>query len=144
MGSQPATAHQTVSRAASVVGSPAGNGRLRILYVGALWDGSTSGHRKQALCELGHDVVGIETETPYVREAEHRLLHRVRYRLFKVRAIPGVLGVPDEARANAQILERVRLDQYDVLWLNKGLTIHRSTMEAVKAHAAQLPNRRLL
>ena len=44
----------------------------------------------------------------------------------------GREGVPDEARANAQILERVRLDHYDVLWLNKALTIYRSTLEAVK------------
>ena len=105
---------------------------LSILYVGALWAGSTSAQRKQALCDLGHHVLGIDTEPPPVRSVERQFLYRVQYRLLKTGLVPNYRGVPDRARANSQIVERIHDEQFNVLWLDKGLTISTATLVEVK------------
>ena len=94
--------------------------------------GTTSEQRQRAFRELGHEVAGIDTEPPSVRAVERKLLYRVQYRLLRSGIVPGFHGVPDRAKANQQILERTRSEQYDVLWLDKGLTISAATLREVK------------
>ena len=94
---------------------------LRILYVGALWSGATSAQRKQAFSELGHRVLGVDTEPPSTLRLERRLLYRIESRVLKSGLVPGHAGIPDRAKANLQLLERIQQDQFDVLWLDRGL-----------------------
>lgn len=95
---------------------------MKILYVGALWFGSTALHRMVALQDLGHDVIGIDT-TPPDRRWEHflpiRILRRLGYHL-------------DLAGANRRILEHIHRDSFDLLWIDKGLTIFPKTLKLVK------------
>jgi len=95
---------------------------LRILYVGALWQGSTALHRMVALQDLGHEVVGIDT-TPPNRRMERwlpmRILHRLGY-------------LPDLAKANRRIRENMSRDTFDILWVDKGLTISPKTLRCIK------------
>ena len=101
---------------------------LRILYVGALWSGATSAQRKQAFSELGHRVLGVDTEPPSTLRLERRLLYRIESRVLKSGLVPGHAGIPDRAKANLQLLERIQQDQFDVLWLDRGLTIRKATL----------------
>ena len=110
---------------------------LRILYVGPLWTGSTSAQRKQALCDLGHQVISIDTEPLSARKVERRLVYRIHYRLLKSGLIPGCRGVPDRAKANLQLLQRIRDEEFDVLWLDKGLTIAATTLAQAKRRLPQ-------
>ena len=95
---------------------------LRILYVGALWQGSTASHRMVALQDLGHEVTGIDT-TPPDRHMERRVL---------VRVLSCLRHPPDLAKANKQILENMMHNTFDVLWVDKGLTISPKTLRLVK------------
>ena len=95
---------------------------MRILFAGALWYGSTALHRKVALQELGHDVVGVDT-TPPNRRWERWLPIRILRRL----------GYPlDLAGANRQVLSHIERNPFDILWVDKGLTIAPQTLVAVK------------
>ncbi len=96
---------------------------MNILSVGALWEGSTSLMRSRALEDLGHHVTPIDTETPEVARRESGYMYRAMRRLF---------GPLDTAGANAAIVRHMRQQQYDVLWINKGLTIKAATLRKVK------------
>ncbi len=103
---------------------------LRILYVGALWHGSTCLQRMKALSQLGHQVVGVDTEPPHVRNAATRLANRIRCKLFNLGL--NVFGPRDLAGANKAILEKVKAQDWDVLWIDKGLTIEAQILVEVK------------
>jgi hypothetical protein len=98
----------------------------RILYVGDLTPGTRSEQRLRALRDLGHSVVGI----PVVRTRRDaqtyprpRLVDRVARRL----------GRPiDRARTNERILRKVDATDFDALWIERGLTVRRATLEAVR------------
>jgi len=95
---------------------------MRILYVGALWHGSTARHRLVALQELGYEVRGVDTTVP----------KRKWKRTFLTR-IFGRLGCPpDLARANQQILLQIKRNAFDIVWIDKGLTVGPRTLHAIK------------
>lgn len=96
---------------------------MRILFVGHLWPGSTSLQRMIALGELGHAVVGVSM-TPRNRSRERWLPVRILYRL----GYP-----PDLTRANRQILNHIKGNSFDVIWVEKGLTISPRTLIAAKS-----------
>lgn len=104
--------------------------RLRILYVGPLWEGGTCLQRMNALIELGHYIKGIDTEPPHVRRAQRRLWNRIAGKLFRMGL--NAFGPRDLAGANRTILEHFRAERWDVLWLDKGLTIEATTLQEVK------------
>lgn len=94
--------------------------KLRILYVGDLTPGCTSRQRMQALLDLGCKVTPISwvdsswsAKTPY-------LWFRIRYK---------VLGPKDTTGANPAILEAVKKDKYNLVWLDKVLTVRASTLQ---------------
>lgn len=97
---------------------------MRILYVGDLWHGSTALHRMIALQELGHKVVGIDT-TPPVSNTDRRLITRILRRC----GYP-----PDLAKANRQIISLNESDCFDILWVDKGLTISPTTLLTVRKY----------
>ncbi len=97
------------------------SGRLRILYVGPLQPGETCLHRMEALTDIGHHVIGIDT-TPTRRRRVVRIMHAARRRV----GLPG-----DSAGTNARILEAAR-QPIDLLWIDKGLFIEPATLEEVR------------
>lgn len=96
---------------------------LRVLYVGQLWKGSTCEHRMNALTELGHTVVGVDTVPESMRARERSLAYRVRRKMF---------GPKDFTRLNERLLEALATFDAQILWLDKALTIRAATLERVK------------
>jgi spore maturation protein CgeB/peptidoglycan/xylan/chitin deacetylase (PgdA/CDA1 family) len=101
------------------------NPRLSILFVGPLVHGSTAAQRLDALQVLGHVVTPVATRKggPYTGE-EPPLLQRLEHKL---------LGPSDQAGANEAILSRVRDTAFDLVWIEKGLTIKPATLRAIRA-----------
>lgn len=103
---------------------PGRESRPRILYVGNLGHGQTSHQRLKAFEHLGCEVTGIHTALlPSVGRAR-RLWERLRRRLQ---------GPRDWTGANRQIVEWIDQRPFDVLWIDKGLTITAETLRYVKA-----------
>lgn len=94
---------------------------LRILYVGDLTPGFTCLQRVAALRDLGCQLQGIDTAAGIPKTAS--LWRRVRQKLC---------GPYDYARANRQILELVRQESFDVLWLDKALSIEAETLREAR------------
>ncbi len=100
---------------------------LSILFVGPLVAGGTAAQRLEAFKSLGHALTPVTTRLggPYTGE-NPPLLRRVRNKLF---------GPADLAGANEQILARVRTTTFDVVWIEKGLSIAPATLRGI--HEAQ-------
>ena len=96
---------------------------MNILYVGELWPGSTCGMRMRVLEELGHSVTPIDTLPPDVAKRQATFVHRAIRKLF---------GPRDLARANGNIVRQMQSHSYDLLWLDKALTISAATFRTVK------------
>ena len=43
---------------------------MKVLYVGPLWEGTTCLQRMQAMQDLGHEVIPIDTEPEEVRKKQ--------------------------------------------------------------------------
>ncbi len=97
---------------------------LNILYVGALWDGSTALQRMQALEELGHKIQPVDTLSEHAKNQESRLYRRILRKFF---------GPPDLTGANANVIRAVSKESFDVVWIDKGLTVCPGTFETIKA-----------
>ncbi len=95
--------------------------KLRILYAGDLMPGFTCAQRAHALRDLGCRVEGVDTVAGVPGESS--LARRIRQRVF---------GPFDSSGANHQILTRMRSAQYDLLWLDKALTIEAKTLREVR------------
>ena len=98
-------------------------GLPRVLFVGNLGMGQTGSHRLKAMEDLGCKVRRINTHTPSSIHKESKMWRRL---LVKVN------GPKDLAGINAQILKCLKNDDFDVLWLDKVLTVTASTLQAVK------------
>jgi spore maturation protein CgeB len=95
---------------------------MKILYIGDLTPGATSKMRLRALQDLGHCVTTHDDLGPS-RPYENSVLYR---------AVRKFSGPWDFAGANAAILSNLERAEFDVLWLDKALTVKRRTLEAVK------------
>ncbi len=107
---------------------PSLKSQLRILFVGPLVHGSTASQRLEALRALGHAVTAVTTRKggPYTGE-DPPLIQRVEQKL---------VGPSDHAGANDAVLARVREMAFDLIWIEKGLTITPATLRAVRAAQA--------
>ena len=100
--------------------------KLNILYTGWLTSGSTSLQRMNAFSRLGHQVTAINCN-PFITKPYfvNRLLHR----LFRI-------GLPVKRinlnSLNQQIVSISQKKKFDVLWIDKGLSIDRSTIILIK------------
>ena len=104
---------------------------LKIVYVGALWEGSTCLHRMKALQDLGYNVVPIDTGPDHVRFKERKLRYRISGKLFRLGW--DKFGHKDLAGTNQSILNYVKSSiGLDILWIDKGLTIEPKTICEVK------------
>lgn len=97
---------------------------LRILYVGITR--GTSQHRQEALRALGHTVRGIPADQPtgLLARQLYRLSHRARRDV-------------DLVGANRAIRAAVSQEPFDLLWVDKGLTIAPATLRWVRERQPQ-------
>lgn len=103
---------------------------MKILFCGALWEGSTSKMRLEALQRLGHTVIGVDTAR------SPSACHSVA-----ARAAQKAGWAIDIAGANRRLLEEARQHPVDVVWIDKGLTIQPKTLREIRKAA---PRARLL
>jgi spore maturation protein CgeB len=98
---------------------------MKILYVAPLRLGNTSLHRLQALKELGHELIGLDTTPVWARYLSEQawFLRGVLYRLC---------WWPESVRINQQVQRGVKENQVDVLWIDKELTIWPGTLRKVR------------
>lgn len=95
----------------------------RILYAGNLTPGGTCAQRLRAFEDLGCCVTPVNTVDPAMRRRDRTFYERVRRRLRGPRDWPG---------ANRRIVETARRAQFDVLWIDRGLTIEAATLRTVR------------
>ena len=97
---------------------------LRILAVGPIVEGSTTMQRFRALRELGHEVCEVSTvKVTASALIKPSFLDRVRHKL---------LGPTDRANANAEILSAIRQSSFEMVWIDKGLTIQPDTLRTIR------------
>ncbi len=92
---------------------------LRVLFAGDLRLGLTGLHRLRAIEDLGCHVRGITTVTPASASRNGRLWNRI---------LKKILGPSDFAGVNMRIVENLERAAYDILWLDKTLTVTKDTL----------------
>jgi spore maturation protein CgeB len=98
--------------------------QLKILFVGQIVPGSRTNQRIRALNELGHSVSVVSTHRPGSSyEDRPTLMERLHHRL----RLPL-----DSGNANRAILDRVAAQDYDILWLERAVSIRGSVLIAAK------------
>lgn len=96
-----------------------------ILYVAPLPATGTSLQRMHALEEFGHKIFPIDTR----HGKQYSLYQRIRTR---------ILGPADLARVNQKILAAVIKEDFDLIWIDKGITIFPKTLKQVKKITSSL------
>ena len=104
-------------------------GSLRIVFAGWLREGQTSLQRLQAMVRLGHTVTGVDA-TPPSRPWLLELPHRVSGKLFRFGL--NAFGPKDRNGENATIIKLFHDAEWDVLWVDKGVTIEADTFAEVR------------
>lgn len=106
--------------------------KLNILYVGWFSAGSTSLQRMNAFKRLGHDVTGVNCN-PFIPRPF--LINRILHRIFR-------LGLPVKrinlGRLNQKIISVAKEKTFDVLWIDKGLSVDRSSLISIKAFSPNI------
>jgi len=96
---------------------------FRVLFVGDLRMGQTGSHRLKAMEDVGCQVIEINTHTPASIFKANKILRRLWGKVW---------GPSDLAGINDQILKCLQRDNFDILWLDKVLTVDEDTLQAVK------------
>src|SRR3990170_3325756 len=97
---------------------------MNILFVGELRVGRTAHQRMLAQGNLEHHVVGIDTFWDFeTRPLELRYL-KIRHRLGRPRDVGDV---------NRKIARLAGEQPFDLLWLDKALTVTRKTLDIFRA-----------
>lgn len=108
---------------------------LRILYVGALWEGGTCLQRMKVLQELGYEVIPLDTQPQTILHKENSLRHRISGKLYRWgfdKIGPVVFGPQDLAHVNSQMIAIAKKNILDIIWLDKGLTVEKTTLQQIK------------
>lgn len=100
---------------------------MRILSVGGM-DGlsNTCLHRHWALEKIADETDVVNTS------GKCSLWYRIAYHLF-LYGIP--VRLPENNNENAQIIQKVKEKDYDIVWIDKGITIFPETLKFIKAHS---------
>lgn len=107
---------------------------MSILFIGDLNEYGRSFMRFQTLKRMGHEVTGISMVPVPHRPGIER--EPVTARIF------SKIGIPrDETGANRTLWKAIQVERYDLVWIEKGNTIHPATLRAVRA---ALPSARLI
>lgn len=96
---------------------------MEILYIGDLTPGGTCLMRLRALEDLGHRVCGLTTVPDKILRWQRSLLFRL------VRRITGPI---DWAGVNREILRAASVKSWEILWLDKALTVKASTLASFR------------
>lgn len=106
-----------------------------ILFVGALWQGSTALQRMHALIDLGYDVISLDYSTSKVLKNEYHFIYRVIGKLYRM----GVhnFRTPDLAGINNQIIACVKINQFDFVFFDKCMTVDTKTFKFIKMSQPQ-------
>lgn len=98
---------------------------MRVLSVGSMKGSSnTCLHRHHALERVADHVDMVRTD-----ERPYSFSQKVANRLFQS-GLP--ISLPDISNINGQIRDLVSRNHYDIVWIDKGLFVRRSTLEFVK------------
>jgi hypothetical protein len=102
---------------------PSSSDNRLILFIGPLVKGSTTLQRLEILQGLGFTVQTVSTRehSSFVKPT---LFERVEHKL---------LGPLDRAGANRAVVSAVQRGRFDLVWIEKGLTIHPATLRQIRA-----------
>lgn len=97
---------------------------MKILSVGGM-DGlsNTCLHRHWALEKIADEIDVINTS------GFTNLWYRITYHLF-LYGIP--IRIPENRKENSQIIEKINSTYYDIVWIDKGVTIFPETLQYIK------------
>lgn len=99
---------------------------MNILSIGSFEKlSNTCLHRHWALIKLANNIDKIE-----LYRKKLSLHYKIANRLFQRYYIP--IQLPDENKANKIILKHLETTKYDLVWIDKGLTINASTLKKIK------------
>ena len=97
---------------------------MKIIYVGSLSEYGNCIERLWALEALGHRVIAVDAFPRGAPGMRHRIVNRLSW----------MTGTPrDVGNANRRIVELAKAERPDVLWIDKGVTIRRDTLQAVRS-----------
>jgi len=96
---------------------------MRIIYVGPLQHGRTCTQRMMIMQRLGHEIFPVDTRPPWVADMERRYLYRGFIRAW---------GPLDLVSANRTIFEAGSSGEYDVLWLDKAVSVRAETLRRIR------------
>lgn len=102
----------------------------RILFVGDLREGWQFRQRYDALVEMGYEVTPVSTVGPCDPPKLKQFASRVGFKLFRMGF--GRFSLLDLNGENRQILQHLQKTSYDVLWLDRALTIEADTLQTVR------------
>jgi len=91
---------------------------MKILYIGQLWQGGTCLQRMNAIKQLGHQVVPIDTTN--------------KRRSFLLKVQDCVIGHRDLTGANKKILDCMKTEKIDMIWADKSLMIEANTIKVAR------------
>lgn len=100
---------------------------MKILYIGSLvkyGKANTCLHRLHALKKIVNDVDAINS-LPGNEKTLKFFFYRIINKLYKYKF---KFKLPDLCIANKQIIEMVSKKRYDIIWIDKGLTITRKSL----------------
>lgn len=107
---------------------------MNILSIGSLSGlSNTCLHRHWALQRIATKIDAVNTN-----EKPISLWYRIAYHLF-LYGIP--VRLPDGSKANVQIKKLVAENRYDIVWIDKGVTINKETLKYIKE---KLPEAKLI
>ncbi len=98
-------------------------GKTRILYLGDLRPYGTCIQRMKALQDLGFSLVAVSSTNKSIVRTETKLWNRIFRR---------IVGPSDLVGANAKIVNLSRTQNFNILWLDKALTIKKTTIQEFK------------
>lgn len=87
---------------------------------------NTSYHRHMALQKNVEKVDGLDAS-----QKKLSLKYRIAHQLF-LKGLP--VRLPDIVGINKLIVEKIKNNTYDVVWIDKGITTNKTTLELIKKH----------
>lgn len=102
---------------------------MKILSVGGM-DGlsNTCLHRHWALEKIADEIDVVNTS------GFTSLWYRIAYHLF-LYGLP--IRIPENRKENTQIIEKIEAAHYDIVWIDKGVTIYPETLQYIKKESPQ-------
>ncbi|MDU1687536.1 MAG: glycosyltransferase, partial [Clostridium perfringens] len=85
---------------------------------------NTCRFRNMALEEIADKVDVVNSE-----EKPISIWYKIAYHMF-IRGLP--IGLPDCSSANKKIINFIKLNKYDIIWIDKGVTIKSRTLKKIR------------